>query len=1614
MWAGWGWWCGASAALLAAACLLLCRRSRNKPPGAVPIHSHVIQVHVIREEPSHSSSYPLPSQAVQSFRATDHGVLRDLAPPVMTHPLSAGDKDKEVSNPSPSTSRDSDSDYSGIPKLPLPEQWLMHKKSFDCKYSNTIPRPLAQIELGNELTVQESSLKKFSATRSPSLEKDDRSPFLGSAKSCDSDVFGFDIDDTNISTEDSSLAASNLGADCQMESRKMTPKDSITNENFQQELSSAGELQSCDTKPELPSETDELMDEQPWTLKYNQETSLEKSMSVKYEYSPKQLTDSLITPKFFTPPEQDSPMFFSEPTPKSVYYDSVRSPKFFPDTPQIDSPQSPDALVNQKRNTGMDSLLDKPSSFSNLKSQSPNINQENYFTFEEAGAVEDQSQLSPKPEQSADINTTKKGKITLPIDKDVKMYRRHHSYDANYKSVEINVTHDAKIESKTNYESKIDGKDVVDCCAKIESMNIDFKEKNTKEICQDQLIPSHPTSAQVRRQRLKSISLDSDNAKIIEQNLGMPIAKQLKDELSEAFKNQEISSSCQHIERSDSAIETSPLRPVFEFNQEQKEAEDEPNSPNLKHKKMLRQCDTQSILEMPRFSPKEFEITVTSEEGSTLPVDTQTKKKGKNLRNLTIDLTKRDSELEKELLEFEKLYTNAEDKKVKTPTLKVKATSLDSSETVNLSLPQKQTLEVPQNSVSVPNTPKRQIKRILAQKKGQEQFSGGKMGYNYLQYSAEQRKIFLKAQDSGIFLRENHANLMLYQPGTSRFGSRTMGSFDENITDFAENTPEINISSVDTRYHSEMGQTLGSSLLNYKPNLSVSSTNLKTLPEGVPSDDFEPSAEDAKFGKKLYRRNSNQSIMYSLDSKFSTHSLQSSNCSLSSSGTSCHNLATVRTSISNFSLSTDSRQKMSLERGDSNASMDHLAPTTRVICSSNSNLSGDGMAVKNCLLQRRGSNNSLTLNIQCSNNNLSRHASNSSLNKETKPAQKKGLLERRSSNTSLTLNINTSNPQLSVNRALSISNYTLNGSSCNLSCYNSNHSIDNSSAEPQKGILERRSSHASLTLNIQPQEPGPSGDNAADESIVNHRKSLSTENLIPKSYKNRLHLCTTECQPIIARQGGYGFGSHDNLWSASFGEHEYPATTISETREPPMAASQSFVRHISTKPLSPQSTSEDFRFYLANMHHLQTASSVLTLMQLQDLNEVFQNGYSKVKCHGSQEGTRCCSGRVPDSTDMAMNNPQMEIPELHTLPCSEYQKLLLRSLHQEFWDMPNNFQEKPIVSGSHTKNRYKSILPNEHSRVILRGERYINANYIKGHDYTKNAYIATQGPLQNTIYDFWLMVYQNYTDCKAPNLNKIQKIIMLTNLIENTRQKCEKYFPLEVNEVFIVEDPEADQTSGIKDTFIIKNAGIIKKSGYTIRKLNLQFMSDKYSFNEPHKSHISVETQSATIYHYWFHNWADHKCPMDVNALLNLSLDVLKDCVYNFNIDPEENSEADKCQCKESPIPDSKFVFPPSESVASEWCEAGATVACGPVQLAAEGGGPAPIVHCSAGIGRTGCLLAVLNGIRQLNSERRVDVLGIVCNMRLNRGGMVQNSEQYELVHKVLAVFQQACLPPAE
>lgn len=100
----------------------------------------------------------------------------------------------------------------------------------------------------------------------------------------------------------------------------------------------------------------------------------------------------------------------------------------------------------------------------------------------------------------------------------------------------------------------------------------------------------------------------------------------------------------------------------------------------------------------------------------------------------------------------------------------------------------------------------------------------------------------------------------------------------------------------------------------------------------------------------------------------------------------------------------------------------------------------------------------------------------------------------------------------------------------------------------------------------------------------------------------------------------------------------------------------------------------------------------------------------------------------------------------------------------------------PVISSGvelGRKNRYKDIFLYEHARVRLNNDTvnvndpndYINASYIS-YPKSKLNYIATQGPLKETIGDFWKMVYDN----------NVPIIFSLTAQSENQVEKCAPFW----------------------------------------------------------------------------------------------------------------------------------------------------------------------------------------------------------------------------------------------
>ncbi|XP_033959900.2 receptor-type tyrosine-protein phosphatase mu-like isoform X3 [Pseudochaenichthys georgianus] len=128
------------------------------------------------------------------------------------------------------------------------------------------------------------------------------------------------------------------------------------------------------------------------------------------------------------------------------------------------------------------------------------------------------------------------------------------------------------------------------------------------------------------------------------------------------------------------------------------------------------------------------------------------------------------------------------------------------------------------------------------------------------------------------------------------------------------------------------------------------------------------------------------------------------------------------------------------------------------------------------------------------------------------------------------------------------------------------------------------------------------------------------------------------------------------------------------------------------------------------------------------------------------------------------------------------------------------------------KNRYGNIIAYDHSRVrlqALEGEQssdYINANYVDGY-HRPNHYIATQGPMQETVFDFWRMVWQENTAA----------IVMVTNLVEVGRVKCCKYWP-DDTEIYRDIKVTLIETELLSE-YVIRTFAVEKRGAHEIREI---------------------------------------------------------------------------------------------------------------------------------------------------------------------------------------------------
>ncbi|XP_040119713.1 receptor-type tyrosine-protein phosphatase C [Oryx dammah] len=259
----------------------------------------------------------------------------------------------------------------------------------------------------------------------------------------------------------------------------------------------------------------------------------------------------------------------------------------------------------------------------------------------------------------------------------------------------------------------------------------------------------------------------------------------------------------------------------------------------------------------------------------------------------------------------------------------------------------------------------------------------------------------------------------------------------------------------------------------------------------------------------------------------------------------------------------------------------------------------------------------------------------------------------------------------------------------------------------------------------------------------------------------------------------------------------------------------------------------------------------------------------------------------------------------------------------EFQSIPRVFSKFSIKdarkSFNQNKNRYVDILPYDYNRVELSdingdaGSNYINASYIDGFKEPRK-YIAAQGPRDETVDDFWRMIWEQ----------KATVIVMVTRCEEGNKNKCAEYWP------------SMDEGSRVYGDVIVEINEHKRCPDYIIQKLTVGNRKEKVN--------------GRAVTHIQFTSWPDHGVPEDPHLLLKLRRRV--NAFSNFF--------------------------------------------SGPI-----------VVHCSAGVGRTGTYIGIDAMLEGLEAENKVDIYGYVVKLRRQRCLMVQVEAQYILIHQALVEYNQ-------
>nr|POE48847.1 tyrosine-protein phosphatase 1 [Quercus suber] len=289
---------------------------------------------------------------------------------------------------------------------------------------------------------------------------------------------------------------------------------------------------------------------------------------------------------------------------------------------------------------------------------------------------------------------------------------------------------------------------------------------------------------------------------------------------------------------------------------------------------------------------------------------------------------------------------------------------------------------------------------------------------------------------------------------------------------------------------------------------------------------------------------------------------------------------------------------------------------------------------------------------------------------------------------------------------------------------------------------------------------------------------------------------------------------------------------------------------------------------------------------------------------------------------------------------------------------PQNPSDPPSqwarLTGDHitARNRYLNVEPYAQNRVkllVADGQNdYINASPIQ---LGTRRYIATQGPKETSVNHFYRMI-------AVPDLRAPVVVVMLTQTHEAGREKCFQYFPLTEDDPPLIIPPDDTIPDGFQGQVQLQGLSSNQTTKTEVRHLLLSTATDRSS--DPPKA----------IFHCLFSGWPDFLVPegRDRSALIELVRSSAR-----LNATPDQNGASSSRHCD-----------------------------------ASEQSNPR-IIHCSAGVGRSGTFIALdylidlmdTGGLDNVANERD-PIFETVDKLRQQRMMMVQGEAQFYFLYDVI------------